>query len=190
MNLVKSISHIERLIGKLLKKESIIMLGIAGGSGSGKTYLARRLGYKTISIDDYYIGIDNMKDNNFDHPKALDLKLLRKHLVMLKKSKPIIKPVYSFITHKRDGYEKIGPDKIMIVEGLFALNKMISDVFDIKIFVDSSKERRLQRRIKRDINERGRISESIKMVFDTVAEPMYIKHVMPTKKSADLIIRN
>lgn len=184
------VRKIKELSKSLLKKQNTVFIGIAGGSGSGKTFLARKLGGKIISVDDYYIGIDNMVDNNFDHPKSVELKLLRKQLTMLREGKMIKKPVYDFRTHKRKSYENFGPDKIIVIEGLFALNDILKDAMDIRIFIDSPKEIRLKRRVRRDLNERGRLDKSIEKMFNSVVEPMYLKHVLTTKNNADIVIRN
>jgi len=142
-NLKQKISEIKQKIDKLRKeKNRPIVIGIAGGSGSGKGYITKSLIKITnsdiISMDDYYIGIDRMKDRNFDSPKALDLKLLKEHIALFKNKKEVKKPVYDFATHKRIGYENCySSASVIIVEGLFALNEILREELDIKIFIDS-----------------------------------------------------
>ena len=109
---------------------------------------------------------------------------------MLKQNKSISKPVYDFTAHMRKGYENFKPGKIMIIEGIFALNQTISDILDIKVFMEAATKLRLQRRIERDVKERGRTEESVIEQFNSTVEPMYLKHVLPTKKFADFVIEN
>ena len=185
-----AVSEITKRISALLKKQAIVFVGIAGGTGSGKTFIAKKLNAKMLSMDDYYVGKKRMEDGNFDQPSALDLTLLREHLLMLKQNKSISKPVYDFKTHDRQGYEKFEPANILIIEGLFTLNSIINDVLDIRVFMDAPKGTRLERRMERDIKERGRTKENVLDFFNNFAEPMYIKHVLPTKEFADFIIEN
>jgi uridine kinase len=189
MNMNKSVIRIKKMIRNELKSKKFVFVGIAGGSGSGKTWLAKKLGGQKLPMDDYYIGVKQMKDRNFDKPSALDLDLLSRHLKALKKGKSIRKPVYSFIKHDRKGYETYSlKGRVLIVEGLFALTGRIKNSLDIKIFLDMSEKTRLKRRIKRDMEERGRPKKSVLIQWKTV-ERMYRKYVLPTKKNADLIIK-
>ncbi len=190
MHLDKAVSEITKRANTLLKNKAVVLIGIAGGTGSGKTFIAKQVNAKMLSMDDYYVGKERMKDSNFDQPSALDLTLLMEHLLALKQNKSISKPVYDFKTHDRAGYEKFEPAKILIIEGLFALNKIIKDVLDIKVFVEATRETRLERRMERDIKERGRTKENVLDFFHNFAEPMYLEHVLPTKESADIIVEN
>ncbi|MEW6063086.1 MAG: uridine kinase [Nanoarchaeota archaeon] len=177
-------------ISELNKLQDVIIIGIGGGSSSGKTYFSKKLKEKIISMDDYYKGIDLMKDLNFDDPNTLDLDFLREHLDLLKNGVAIKKPIYDFKTHLRKGYEKFEPNPVIIVDGLFALSDAIKDVLDIKVFIDSQSEKRLERRIKRDMKERGRSYESIIKQWEETVEPMYKRCVLPTRNYADIIILN
>lgn len=177
--------------GSRLKKinKKIVVVAVAGGSCSGKTVfssmLCKKYSAAILNMDDYYKG--GSPDSNFDVPKALDLTLLRKHLADLSKGKTIRKPIYDFTTHRRKGYVKFSPSRIIILEGLFALHRSLRS--DLKIFVLSSAKNRTERRLKRDMTERGRTKESI-LTQLKVVNKMYIKHVLPTKKYADIIVRN
>ncbi len=179
------ISEVEKAISKIKKK--VIIIGIAGGSASGKTTVARLLKGKILSMDDYYKGINDMEDNNFDDPKSQDLDLLREHLIKLKNSETIKKPIYDFKTHSRIGYEEFKPAKLIIVEGLFALNEKIRDLLDIKVFIECKEDERFRRRMERDISERGRTEESVIKQWNETVEPMFKKFVLGSKKDAIII---
>lgn len=180
------------------------IIGIAGGSGSGKTSLANALQSEIgsgksliIQIDAYYRDLSHMPlekrgDVNFDHPNALDLKLFLEHLSYLKEYKPVKKPVYDFATHTRLNYfEKIQPKGVIIAEGILLLtNKKIRKCIDFGIFLDIEIHARLNRRIKRDVEERGRTPESVKMQYYTTVETMHNKYVAPSKRFADLILKD
>lgn len=153
-----------------------ILIGVAGGSGSGKTTVANNL-VKAFKVEDaalveqdaYYKELTNMTIEekakvNFDHPDSIEFDLLKKHLEALKNGISIERPIYDFTTHSRkEGTVKINPSKIIIVEGIliFAVPE-IRDLFDVKIFVDTDADEMILRRIERDMNERGRSLESIK----------------------------
>ncbi|MCD6500799.1 uridine kinase [bacterium] len=165
-NLKQGINKIIDSIKELIEKgKGVVIIGIAGGSGSGKGYVAvaisKATGAKIFLMDDYYIGIDKMKDRNFDCPSAFEMSLLKKHLKLLKKGKVIRKPVYNFVIRKRVRYESYFPSKVIIVEGLFALNRALRGELDLKVFVEAPEKLRLQRRMNRDIKERGRTKESV-----------------------------
>lgn len=182
-----------RRVGRLLNKldKKFIIIAVAGGSCSGKTSFAKRLseryGTAILSMDDYYRGISHGK--NFDVPSAIDLLLLRKHLRQLSSGRKIMKPVYDFSKHTRKGYETFGPARIVVLEGIFALHKSLAGCSDIRVFINAGSRVRLARRIKRDVAERGRTIESVLKQWRVVAK-MYRNHVLPTKKSADVIVRN
>ena len=188
MDIAEGIDKIrEKVIN--LDKEPII-IGIAGCSGSGKSYLARNLGYSILSIDDYYKGYKHIRDNNFDEPNAIDLDLLKKHLKLINEGKKILKPIYDFKTMSRVGYEIFKSERVLILEGLFALSKDLKDEIDIKVFVDCDLENALARRVNRDMKHRGATKDYCVNQWEKFAKPMYFEHVLPTKKFADVIIEN
>lgn len=179
-----------------------ILIGVAGGSGSGKTTVANNL-VKAFKVEDaalveqdaYYKELTNMTIEekakvNFDHPDSIEFDLLKKHLEALKNGMSIDRPIYDFTTHSRkEGTVKINPSKIIIVEGIliFAVPE-IRDLFDVKIFVDTDADEMILRRIERDMNERGRSLESIKNQYLTTVKPMYLEFCEPSKRYADIII--
>ena len=118
------------------------------------------------------------------------MELLNKNLKSLKKGETIEKPVYNFVTHERSGFEDFEPADVIIIEGLWALNSLIKDEIDFKIFIEASKSVRLNRRIDRDVAERGRTKENVIKQFNETVEPMYEVHVLPTQEYADLIVGN
>lgn len=181
-----------------------VIIGIAGGTASGKTTIAKKV-YETtskqgtvslIKIDDYYKILDHLTFEertkvNYDHPDAYDIELLTQHLKDLKEGKEVQKPVYDFVVHNRSKElsETITPSNIIIVEGILALAiKEIRDMCDIKLYVDTPDDIRFIRRLSRDINERGRDVESIVMQYLTTVRPMHISFVERSKTYADLII--
>lgn len=177
-----------------------ILVGIAGGTGSGKTTLATRI-HKAfpnsilISQDSYYRDLSHLPfeeraKTNFDHPDALEFELLQKHLILLKEGQSVEMPIYSFHIHSREkGTERILPSDIVIVEGilLFAMRE-IRDLFDIKIFVDTDDDVRILRRIERDMLERSRTFQSVKTRYLEMVKPMHEAFVEPSKKFADIIV--
>lgn len=191
MDLAEGKSKIIELSNRLLSGKPHLLIGIAGGSGSGKSFLAKELSshFKStmLKMDDYYIR--GICKNNKDVPRALDLALLRTHLMMLHNGKSITKPIYTFAL-KKDGYESIKPKTIIILDGIFALHSKFADILDIKVFVDSSEKKRLERRLNRDMEDRGYTKEHTLKRWKETVEPMYIKHILPTKQKADIIIKN
>ncbi|SFZ98125.1 Uridine kinase [C1] [hydrothermal vent metagenome] len=179
-----------------------IFVGVAGGSGSGKTTVANNLirafrdqDAVLIQQDSYYKEIknktiDERAQTNFDHPDAIEFELLREHLLELKDSNSIDKPIYNFSTHLREEEkEKIEPSQIIIVEGILVLAvPEIRDLLDMKIFVDTDADEMLLRRVERDINERGRTYKSVKEQYLNTVKPMYLKFCEPSKRYADIII--
>lgn len=179
-----------------------IIIGVAGGSGSGKTTVANNLvkAFKAedavlVEQDAYYRELLNMSIEekakvNFDHPDSIEFELLRKHLEMLKEGKSIDRPIYDFTTHSRkEGAVRINSSKIIIVEGIliFAVPE-IRELLDVKIFVDTDADEMVLRRIERDMNERGRSFESVKNQYLTTVKPMFLEFCEPSKRYADVII--
>lgn len=184
--------------------KNIFIIGIAGGTGSGKTTVVNQIINElppdevcVISQDSYYNATDNLTYDqrskiNFDHPRAIDFNLLVAHLKSLKKAEIIEQPVYSFVTHNRTKDTiKTHPRKVIIVEGILIFNnKELRDLCDIKVFVHADADERLIRRVRRDITERGRdISEVLSRYQDTL-KPMHQEFIEPTKNFADIIIPN
>ena len=182
----------------------MLIIGIAGGTGSGKTTVVNQIIKQlptdevcVISQDSYYNATDNMPYEerskiNFDHPRAIDFELIIRHLKALKTGNNIHQPVYSFVTHNRTKDTiKTHPRKVIIVEGILILNnKELRDLFDIKIFVHAETDERLIRRLKRDITERGRNMDEVLNRYQTTLKPMHQQFIEPTKNFADLIIPN
>jgi uridine kinase len=182
----------------------MLIIGIAGGTGSGKTTVVHQIMNElptaevgVISQDSYYRETSSMSYEertkiNFDHPRAIDFDLLISHLKDLKAGKVIDQPIYSFITHNRtDDTISTHPRKVMIVEGILIFtNPEIRDLFDIKVFVHADSDERLIRRLKRDIAERGRDMEEVLTRYQTTLKPMHDQFIEPTKAFADIIIPN
>lgn len=182
----------------------MLIIGIAGGTGSGKTTVVNQILNELpetevgiISQDSYYKQNNNMSyeersNINFDHPRAIDFELLVEHLQALKTGQTINQPVYSFVTHNRtDDTVTTHPRKVMIVEGILILtNPELREMFDIKIFVHADSDERLIRRLKRDIAERGRDMEEVLNRYQTTLKPMHQQFIEPTKAFADIIIPN
>jgi uridine kinase len=182
----------------------MLVIGIAGGTGSGKTTVVHQIMNElpstevgVISQDSYYKETNNLTYEertkiNFDHPRAIDFELLIAHLKDLKAGKIIEQPIYSFITHNRtEDTISTHPRKVVIVEGILIFtNPEIRDLFDIKVFVHADSDERLIRRLKRDIAERGRDMEEVLTRYQTTLKPMHDQFIEPTKAFADIIIPN
>lgn len=182
----------------------MLIIGIAGGTGCGKTTVVNQLIEEltldhvgVITQDSYYNDLSHLTYEervqvNFDHPKAIDFDLLGEHLSQLKQGFSIEQPVYSFTDHNRTSETLITePRKVMIVEGILIMtNPMIREMFDIKIYVHADSDERLIRRLKRDINERGRDIEEVLSRYQTTLKPMHDQFIEPTKEYADIIIPN
>lgn len=182
----------------------MLIIGIAGGTGSGKTTVVHQIMNELpetevgiISQDSYYKANDhlNMDERaliNFDHPRAIDFDLLCSDLKELKAGNSINQPVYSFVHHNRtDDYILTHPRKVMIVEGILILtNPELRNLFDIKIFVHADSDERLIRRLKRDIVERGRDMDEVLHRYQTTLKPMHEQFIEPSKAYADIIIPN
>ncbi len=182
----------------------MLIIGIAGGTGSGKTTVVDKIIKQlpldevcVISQDSYYKATDNLSYEertkiNFDHPRAIDFDLLIKHLKALKKGRTIQQPMYSFVTHNRTKDSvKTHPRKVVIVEGILIFNsEELRDLFDIKIFVHAETDERLIRRVRRDISDRGRDIDEVLERYQNTLKPMHQQFIEPTKNHADIIIPN
>ena len=180
----------------------MMLVGIAGGTGSGKTTLANTL-IKTLETtntiliphDNYYkdrshLPFSERKKVNYDHPDAFETELLVSHLKSLQSGKKINMPQYDYSTHTRkDETIKIKPKPVIIIEGILVLaDEKLRNLFDIKLFVDTDSDIRILRRLKRDINDRNRTFESVYEQYLTTVKPMHEAFVEPSKSHADIII--
>lgn len=179
-----------------------LIIGIAGGTGSGKTTIANRIyeslkGVNVVVIqqDAYYkdlshLSLEERKKINFDHPSAFDNDLLIEHLKKLIRGEEIEKPIYSFTDYTRKKEtEKVFPQDIIILEGILVLEEeRIRDLLDIKIYVDADEDERFIRRLLRDINERQRTTKSVIEQYLNVVKPMFLQFVEPSKRYADIVI--
>ena len=182
-------------------ENNILVIGIAGGTGSGKTTLMKRLVERfgsdvtVLSHDNYYRRRDEMPFEercklNYDEPAALETDLMAIHLDALRHGQAIDCPVYDFAQHNRSNDTvRIEPKPVIIVEGILIFeNKPLRDLMDIKIFVDTDADIRLCRRIRRDVRERGRTLESVIEQYQTTVKPMHEKYVEPSKRHAHLVV--
>ncbi len=180
-----------------------IMIGIAGGTGSGKSTFTNRLKERfgddvtVIYHDNYYRQRDDMTYEertkvNYDHPSALETELLIVHLKMLREGKSIECPIYDFTQHNRSNKSyTIHPSKIFLIEGILIFSdEQLRDLFDIKIFVEADADERILRRVVRDVKERGRDIDNIMEQYLTTVKPMHYLYVEPTKTTADIIINS
>ena len=184
------------------KRTTPLVIGIAGGSGSGKTTVAnvilQRVGEQHIAYlphDAYYKDLMDLPEAqraeiNFDHPASLDTELLSEQLKQLIQGNPIDLPVYDFKVHARTGYTiRIEPQPVIIVEGILIFaEKSLRDLFDVKIFVDTDSDLRFIRRLSRDISERGRSTDSVIQQYLSTVRPMHLEFVEPSKRYSDVII--
>lgn len=182
----------------------MLIIGIAGGTGSGKTTVVNKMLNElpnkevgVISQDSYYKATDSLTYEertkiNFDHPNSIDFDLLVAQLKQLKSGATINQPVYSFVTHNRTkDILKTHPTKVLIVEGILIFNNPeLRDLCDIKIFVHADADERLIRRLKRDIQERGRDLNEVLNRYQDTLKPMHNQFIEPTKNFADIIIPN
>ncbi|MCB9638621.1 MAG: uridine kinase [Myxococcales bacterium] len=179
-----------------------LIIGIAGGTGSGKTTVARKIAeifrseeVLLIDQDSYYkdlshLSFEERKHVNFDHPDAFDTELLVEHLRALRKRLPIQKPVYSYKEHRRkEETVHVPPAHIILLEGILVLEmEPLRELMDIKIFVDTDDDIRLIRRLTRDIKERGRDLEQSIIQYEQTVRPMHLAFVVPSKRYADVVI--
>jgi uridine kinase len=180
----------------------MLVIGIAGGTGSGKTTVVRKIVESlpagevvVLPQDSYYkdsshVPVEERQFINFDHPDAFEWSLMSEHLAMLKAGKSIEQPTYSYITCTRQPETiHIEPRKVVIVEGILALcDEELREQMDLKIFVDADSDERLIRVISRDIVERGRTAEAVMERYTRILKPMHQQFIEPTKRYADIII--
>ena len=182
-------------------EQKILVIGIAGGTGSGKTTLMKNIidcyadQVTVLSHDNYYRRRDELTYEercliNYDEPAALETELMAVHLDQLRQGQAIDCPVYDFTQHNRSNETvRIVPKSVIIVEGILIFeNQPLRDLMDIKIFVDTDADVRLCRRIKRDVNKRGRTLESVLTQYQTTVKPMHEKYVEPSKRFADIVV--
>ncbi len=180
----------------------VTVIGVAGGTGSGKSTLVKRLqeAFKdddvaTLCHDYYYkahpeLSYEERTKLNYDHPQAFDTDMLVEHIRALKSNVPIERPVYSFVDHNRTAETiPVKPSKVIIIDGILIFeNKELRDLMDIKVYVDTDADIRLARRILRDVRDRGRSMESVITQYTTTVKPMHEEFVEPSKRYADVII--
>ncbi len=180
----------------------MLIIGIAGGTGSGKTTVVRKIMDRLpkgevgiISQDSYYkdsshVPVEDRQKINFDEPKAFDWDLLLKHLKMLKNGMPVEMPTYSYLTCTRqEETEHIEPHDVVLIEGILVLSDpRLRKMMDIKVFVDADADDRLVRVITRDCIERGRTPQMVIERYERVLKPMHMQHIEPAKRYADLIV--
>lgn len=178
------------------------IIGIAGGTGSGKTTVVKKIVealpphfVAVVPLDSYYNDTSHMTEEqrraiNFDHPDAFDWQLLVKHVELLRNGEDVEQPTYSYLKCNREKETvHVEPKPVIIIEGIMALlNKQLRDMMDLKIFVDTDSDERLIRNIQRDCVERGRTVEMVIDRYHKVLKPMHEQFIEPTKKFADLII--
>ena len=179
-----------------------LVIGIAGGSGSGKTTVAQeilqRVGPSQIAFlqhDSYYKDLSGLPPTqrvevNFDHPNSLETELLIRHIESLRDGKPAEVPIYDFATHSRTAQTfTVQPRRVVLVEGILIFAEAeLRKLFDVKIFVDTDSDLRFIRRLHRDITERGRTTESVIKQYQATVRPMHLEFVEPSKRYADVII--
>jgi len=180
----------------------MLIIGIAGGTGSGKTTVVKKIVEKlpvgevvVLPQDSYYkdsshIPVEERQNINFDHPDAFDWDLLSQHIALLKEGKSIEQPTYSYLTCTRQAETiHVEPRNVIIVEGILALcDETLRSLMDLKVFVDADSDERLIRVIKRDIVERGRTTEAVMSRYTRILKPMHLQFIEPCKRYADLIV--
>lgn len=196
-------SYISNKTGSMKdKNSSTILIGIAGGTGSGKTLVARRVledlldeQFAMVQQDSYYKNLSHLpfeerSHQNFDHPDAIDIELLYSHVKALLSGETIQQPVYDFSRHLRvKETHAVGPHPLIVLEGILVLAyPQLRELMDIKLFVDTDADIRLIRRLKRDIRDRGRSLESVLEQYTETVQPMHLEFVEPSKRFADVII--
>jgi len=185
-----------------MNNRSPLVIGIAGGSGSGKTTVAQtilqRVGPDRISFlqhDAYYKDLSGLPlaqraEGNFDHPNSLETELLTQHILQLKSGQPVEVPIYDFSTHSRtEQTYTVQPRGVILVEGILLFTEAaLRELFNVKIFVDTDPDLRFIRRLERDISERGRSMETVVKQYLSTVRPMHLEFVEPSKRYADVVI--
>lgn len=180
----------------------MLIIGIAGGTGSGKTTVVKKITEKfcknevaVLSHDSYYadnshLSLEERRKKNFDHPDSIEFDLMIEHVKKLQSGTAIEEPVYSFITCTRsDETKQVSPKEVLIIEGILCLtNKELRDLMDIKVYVDCDSDVRLSRVIQRDIQERGRDVEQVLKRYKNTVRPSHLQFIEPTKRYADIIV--
>lgn len=180
----------------------MVVIGIAGGTGSGKTTVVRKLmsgldegRVALLAQDSYYrdnshLPVEERKDINFDHPDSVEFELLTEHLELLKSGVSVHQPVYSYLTCTRqEETVPVEPQSVIIVEGILIFTwPPLRELMDIKVFVDADADDRLSRVICRDINERGRTTDMVLERYERTVKPMHLQFIEPTKRYADIIV--
>jgi len=186
----------------LVHRTAPLVIGIAGGSGSGKTTVAQeilqRVGRERIAFlqhDSYYKDLSGLPPTqraqiNFDHPNSLETELLIQHVASLRDGKAVEVPIYDFSTDRRTGQTfTVQPQRVILVEGILIFTEAaLREMFDVKIFVDTDADLRFIRRLERDLAERGRSTESVIKQYQSTVRPMHLEFVEPSKRYADVII--
>jgi len=184
--------------------KSVLVIGIAGGTGSGKTTVVDKIlqnidinDINVLSQDNYYLDHPHLSFSererlNYDHPRSIDFDLLLDHVKSLKNKQSVKHPIYSFAKHSRTSdYVLISPKNVLIVEGILVLtHKELLREFDLKVFVHADSDERLIRRIKRDTQERGRTLEEVLNRYQATLKPMHREFIEPSKNEADIIVPN
>jgi len=175
------------------------LIGIAGPSGSGKSeiagHMAHLLNGTVLALDHYYLALPHLTPveraaQNFDHPSSLDWPLIEEQLRALKRGEPILRPEYDFAVHtRREILHPMEPARVILVDGIFALYACIRPLYDLAVFVDLEDEVCFERRLRRDVRERGRTPESVYKQYAETVRPMCEQFVLPTRDSADVVVR-
>ena len=200
MSMIETSPLLDPLVSALKFKSCV--LGVAGGTGSGKTTVARSIldavGKERIALieqDSYYLDVDwrsesELLHHNFDHPSAIDNELLVAHIAALKAGHPVEVPIYDFVRHRRTTRtRRIEPQPVIILEGiLIFVEPNLRDLLDFKIYVDTDADLRLIRRLGRDMSERGRSVQDVLRQYLETVRPMHLEFVEPSKRWADIII--
>lgn len=186
----------------IIDKNKPLIVGVAGGSGSGKTtvvnHICKALGEDTLVLlqhDSYYRDLDHLPieerlKHNFDHPSSLETELLIRHINALTSGYPVEVPIYDFTNHIRKKETlRLSPKNVILIDGILIFSEPeLRSLMDVKIFVDTDSDVRLMRRLTRDISERGRTVESVINQYQTFVRPMHLEFVEPSKRYADIII--
>ncbi len=180
----------------------MLIIGIAGGTGSGKTTVVKKIWEQfpkgevaILTHDSYYfdsgeLSLEERRKKNFDHPDSIEFELMIDHVKKLKNGEPIEEPTYSFITCTRGAETKhVEPKEVLIIEGILCLtDEALRNLMDIKVYVDCDSDLRLSRVIRRDMNERGRDVEQVLKRYEETVRPSHIQFIEPTKRFADIIV--